>query len=263
MSHELIFLGTSAANGVPAFYCDCAACQEAKANPALSRSRSSILIAGRKNILIDASPDLRQQLIRENVDHIDNLILTHKHFDHIGGLAELEYFVRLNGNAPLCSLMSSETEEYIDFNYEFMRECLEVMPFSAWTSVALDGLTYRAIPARHTAGTIGILFESEQGKTVAYLPDTGPLDVKTKELLGGIDILILDATFWKYNWMPDNHHSVESAIETGLSLNAGTIYLTHLAMHYDEPVTDLELNDYIKQYGDHIYLAYDGLKIDL
>ncbi|SEA30253.1 phosphoribosyl 1,2-cyclic phosphate phosphodiesterase [Desulfuromusa kysingii] len=262
MSHKLIFLGTSAANGVPAFYCDCAACREAKANPALSRSRSSILISGQQNILIDVSPDLRQQLLREGISHIDNLILTHTHFDHIGGLAEMEYFIRLNSKQALCSLMSKESKKYIDLNYGFMSDCLAIVPFPVGSTTTLDGLTYTSLKAHHAPGTLGVMIESPSHKKVAYLPDTGELDEDVKEILVGVETLILDATFWKKNRMPDDHNSVESAIQAGVELQANQIYLTHLAMHYDEPVTDRELNDYLKQYGDHIHLAYDGLRID-
>lgn len=79
----------------------------------------------------------------------------------------------------------------------------------------------------------------------------------------GVDVMALDATFWKRNWSPDAHHSVQETIEEGLALDAGTLYLTHLAMHYDEPVTLAELEDYLQQYEGRVRPAADGLTLDI
>ena len=69
----------------------------------------------------------------------------------------------------------------------------------------------------------------------------------------------MDATFWKRCWSPAAHHSVQECIEEAFALNAGKLYLTHLAMHYDEPVTLAELEEYLKQYDGRVEAASDGL----
>ena len=61
----------------------------------------------------------------------------------------------------------------------------------------------------------------------------------------------------------DAYHSVQECIEEGLELDAGTLYLTHLAMHYDEPVTLAELEEYLQQYGGRVKPAADGLTIGI
>ena len=73
----------------------------------------------------------------------------------------------------------------------------------------------------------------------------------------------MDATFWKRNWNPDAHHSVQECIEEGLALDAGKVYLTHLCMHYDEPITYAELCAYLEQYDGRVEPAMDGLTIPL
>ena len=86
----------------------------------------------------------------------------------------------------------------------------------------------------------------------------------TAERVRGVDVLVLDATFWKRNWSPERRTTAcRKTIEEGLALDAGTVYLTHLAMHYDEPVTLAELEDYLQQYEGRVRPAADGLTLDI
>ena len=96
-----------------------------------------------------------------------------------------------------------------------------------------------------------------------YASDTGPLPAETTEAVRGVDILAMDATFWKRNWNAEAHHSVQECIEEGLALDAGAIYLTHLCMHYDEPITCAELEAYLDQYDGRVKMAKDGLTLPL
>jgi phosphoribosyl 1,2-cyclic phosphate phosphodiesterase len=74
-----------------------------------------------------------------------------------------------------------------------------------------------------------------------------------------VDVLAMDATYWKENGYPQNHHSVQECIEEGLELDAKKIYLTHMCMHYSEPITLAELEEYLKQYDGRVAPAADGL----
>ena len=73
----------------------------------------------------------------------------------------------------------------------------------------------------------------------------------------------MDATYWKENGYPQNHHSVQECIEEGLELDAGKVYLTHMCMHYTEPVTLAELEEYLKQYDGRVEAAHDGLSFEI
>lgn len=263
MKPSLLFLGTGAGCGVPSFYCDCKACREAKADPLFQRTCCGLVIQGHQNTLIDTPPDLRCQLVREKIDHIDHLLLTHEHYDHTGGMGELEFLVRLKTKQPLPAYMSQETAKWISKAYEFMEDCLDIHPLDTFDRIEMDGLTYTALPAQHAPGTFGFLIQSNSGKKVGYFPDTGPLSIALECYLKDIDILIIDATFWGSNWTPEVHQSVESAVQTGLHLGARQVYLTHLSMHYDQPITCLELEAYLHTHGDQFHLAYDGLRLDI
>ena len=259
---KLRFLGTGAAVGVPSFFCSCVACKEAKANSSLHRTRPSVALEGEALYLLDASPDLSRQLSREGICQIDALLLTHDHFDHCGGIGELESYVRVSRAAAIPAYMSVETRDWLDRSYGYMSDCFAVTNWDVGVSVKLKGLACTALEVQHAPGTVGVLLELNSGSRAAYVPDTGPLPEATKERLLGIETLILGATFWKVNWMPETHLSVQEAVEVGLSLGVRNLYLTHVSMHY-EPVTDRELVGYLQSCGSNVHLAYDGLSIEI
>lgn len=263
MSHQLTFLGTAAGCGVPSFFCGCKACQEARAEPRFTRSRSSLLIKGKQTTLIDAPPELRAQLIREQIDQIDHFLLTHWHYDHTGGLGDLEFYVRVKRQEAIAAYMSAETQEWLKTAFWFLEDCLSIKTVGAGWQFELDDVIYTALEVAHVPGTLGFLMETPKGRRTAYIPDTGILPEVTLQQLHDIDTLILSATFWGRNWMPEDHLSVQEAVQIALQTQAQEIYLTHLSMHFDTPVTNQELEAYLGRFGTNLHLAYDGLQIEL
>ncbi len=259
---ELVFLGTGAGCGVPSFFCDCVACQEARAEPRFQRSRCGLLLRGAETTLVDAPPELRQDLLREGAADVDRMILTHWHFDHFGGLGDLEFYVRLRRKQRLPVAMTGETQAQLLAAFDFLADCLEITPVVAGATWEFDGLSCTFLEAGHAPGTLGLLFERE-GRRTAYFPDTGPLPPATAAALQRVDTLIVDATFWGRNWMPASHQSVEGALALARSLGTGRVYLTHLSMHHDQPVSNRELEAYLRNQGEQFNLAYDGLRITL
>lgn len=260
--HSFTFMGTAAGCGVPSFFCDCPACNEARNDPRARRGDCGALVRGAKNILIDTPPDLRHQLLREDVRTIDELLYTHAHFDHLGGLGELEYLVQLVKKAPLPTYGSAQTLEGVATEFHYMTYCLDMHEIEPFHQVELDGVRYTALPVTHAPGTYGYLIETETTR-LFYASDTGKLPAETAERIRNVDIMALDATFWKRNWSPEAHHSVQEAIEEGLELGAKTLYLTHLAMHYDEPITLVQLEEYLEQYNGRVKAAADGLELPI
>lgn len=257
---HLVFLGTGAGCGVPSFYCGCKACKEAQSEPRYSRTRCALLVRGEKDTLIDAPPDLRWQLLNSGAQKIDHFILTHSHYDHTGGLGELEFYVRVNRNEAIPAYMTAESQAWLHTAFGFMEDCLSLQHVAFGEHFEMDGVRYTALQVTHTPGTLGLLMETADRRT-AYIPDTGPLPEVTINRLKGIDTLILGATFWGRNWMPEDHLCVDEALEIGKQLQVGQLYLTHLSMHHDAPVTSQELETYVRTFGEHIHVAYDGLEI--
>ncbi len=88
---KIIFLGTGTSQGVPVIACDCETCRSGDIHD--KRLRTSILIEkDETTLVIDAGPDFRQQMLRENVKRLDAIILTHEHKDHIAGMDDVQSF---------------------------------------------------------------------------------------------------------------------------------------------------------------------------
>ena len=261
-SHTFTFMGTGAGCGVPAFFCDCPACEEARLNPRARRGDCGVMISGNTRTLIDTPPDIRAYFNRENVKYIDNLIFTHWHYDHVGGLGELEYMVQLLTKTQLPTYGSPFTLASISKEFEYMMYCLALQEWNPYEELELDDVKYTALPVTHSPGTYGYLIETDKTR-LFYASDTGKLPPETVERIQGVDVLAMDATYWKENGYPKNHHSVQECIEEGFELGAGRIYLTHMCMHYSEPITLAELETYLEQYDGRVLPAMDGLSFEI
>lgn len=220
------------------------------------------MITGETRTLIDTPPDIRHYFNREGVRYIDDLIYTHWHYDHVGGLGELEYMVQLLTRRALPTFASPYTLESINREFGYMMYCLARCSIEEYETFELDGVSYTALPVSHAPGTYGYLIETADTR-LFYASDTGKLPHETAERVRGVDILAMDATYWKDNGFPESHHSVQETIEEGLELEAGKIYLTHLCMHYSEPITLAELEEYLSPYEGRVLPASDGLSFPI
>ena len=262
---ETVFtiLGSSAGTGVPSFFCGCCACREAGNDPALARSRSgaALVAANGGTLLIDASPDLRGQLLREGIKEIDQVFLTHWHYDHFGGLGELEYYVRLQRKEALGFALPPSAAGEFAAAFPNLLDCLSCEPWEFGTAFQFDNISVTPLEANHGCETAGLLIDSG-AKRLAYFTDTAGLPEATKKAVAEVDWLICDATFHDENWCPDQHMSADQAIELGREIAARHTVLTHLALHYASPITDEELRSKISRHR-QVSLAYDGMRFSL
>jgi phosphoribosyl 1,2-cyclic phosphate phosphodiesterase len=184
---KITLLGTGDAIGTPRIGCDCPQCSQAKATGA-TRLRTSLLIENEgKHLLIDSSPDLRQQLLRCGSPHIDAVIWTHGHYDHFIGFGE---FYRVQNIPPVFAAPP------------VLSYCSEVFRFLSFEKGAIDpyvpfeifGITVTLFVVRHPpAYTCGMVFETGESR-VGFTSDTN-IDIpqKSLDLLQNLDLLLLDA----------------------------------------------------------------------
>ena len=143
-----------------------------------------------------------------------------------------------------------------------MADCLAVHVIEPGEEFIVDDMTYTALEVTHSPGTFGLLVTTTHG-SAAYIPDTGPLPPATLEAIRGVDTLILGASFWGTNRLPEDHLSVEEALSIARDVRPKNFYLTHLSMHYDSPVTNQELESYLAPFGESFRIARDGLSIPI
>jgi phosphoribosyl 1,2-cyclic phosphate phosphodiesterase len=183
---KITLLGTGDAIGTPKVGCDCPQCAHAKATGRM-RLRTSLLVQNNdRNLLIDSSPDLRQQLLLNGSPHIDAVIWTHGHYDHFIGFGE---FYRVQNIPPAFAAPPV-------LNY-----CAEAFRFLTFDKVAIQpyepfeifGITATLFLVKHpTAYTCGILFETDQSR-VAFTSDTNiNIPKQSLDLLKDLDLLLLD-----------------------------------------------------------------------
>jgi len=262
MKNTFKILGSGAGPGAPSFFCQCPGCLEACANPTLNRTRSGACITTENShILIDTPPDLRVQLLREKITQLDEIFLTHWHYDHFGGLGELEYYVKLQRKTPLNLYLPPSAVKQFKQAFPNLIEVFVIIPWEFGKTYQFDEVSITPLPAQHGIETAGFFVERAD-KKLAYFPDTAGLSAEVAQQIHAVDWLICDATFYGDNWFPESHMTVEQAIELGQKIKARHTVLTHMAVHYSQPVTTRELQAAIAPVSG-VLLAYDGMPFNL
>jgi len=252
---HITVLGSGTSAGVPTVGCSCDVCHSA--DPRDRRLRPSILIRydGRV-ILIDSTPDFREQALRARMERLDAILFTHSHADHILGLDDVRPFnYRQRAAIPIYGM--DETLDVIRrvFRYAFDEGPKEsTVPRLALCSLNGDafdlfGLRIIPIPVLHGKSTVlGFRFGN-----AAYLTDHSEIPPESMEKLRGLDVLFLDAL--RHRPHP-THSTVEKSIETAKELKARRTYFTHICHDLPHQQTESSLPE-------GVHLAYDGLELEV
>jgi phosphoribosyl 1,2-cyclic phosphate phosphodiesterase len=252
---KISVLGSGTSVGVPTIGCHCAVCSST--DPRDSRLRPSVLVsyAGR-NVLIDTTPDFRTQALRARIDHLDAVVFTHAHADHLMGLDDVRPFnFHQKGQIPIYA--SPATMEAIHRCFPYIFDCAgnesNVPRLDArlieGPPIDLFGLEFVPVPILHGRQTIyGFRFGA-----AAYLTDHSDIPVSSMEMLRSLDVIFLDALRYKPH---PTHSTVERSIKTAEALGVRRAFFTHICH-------DLAHERAESMLPPHIRLAYDGLEVEV
>ena len=245
---NILFLGTGTSTGVPQIGCQCSTCISSDKKD--KRLRASVLITeGESQILIDCGPDLRQQLLTHNINRLSAILLTHSHYDHVGGLDD----VRPLGEANLYAEKNVMKIIQRNMPYCFGENKYPGVPLIQLHEIDesefyINGM--KIIPIRIMHAKLPIL--GYRIGNFAYLTDVKTMDDRAIDQLQGIKVLVLNALrINKHN----SHLNLEEALDIAAKIGAHKTYFTH--MSHDIGVHQ-QVNQTLPQ---NIQLAYDGLKL--
>jgi phosphoribosyl 1,2-cyclic phosphate phosphodiesterase len=252
MQAEVLMLGSGTSMGVPTLGCHCRVCTSTDPRDRRTRPSIAVLYEGHC-VLIDTGPDFRQQALREGIDHLDAVLYTHAHADHILGLDDLRPLTyKTREKVPLYA--DPATRAALERVFEYTFSDSNTYPFKARVSlqplaarIPLFGMDFVPVPLRHgDLDTVGYRFGN-----VAYLTDMSDIPDSSFPLLEGLDVLILDA-------LRKAPHASHSHIGRSLGyvekLRPGQAFFTHMSHDVSHAEVERELPE-------NVHLGHDGLRI--
>ena len=279
---KLTFLGTGTSHGVPMIGCGCEVCKSA--DPRDKRLRSSVFVEYEGlQILVDAGPDFRQQMLRAGISHLVAILLTHNHMDHTGGLDDIRAFNYLEQRASeiYCEKYVEESLR-MEYGYAFAEKKypgapewhvhnIDSEPFTIQAGGPYEVLTWshgkgylrsmagqddpvrtaEVIPIRGMHYKLPVL--GYRFGNIAYCTDMNQIPESEFEKLHGLDHFVINCV--KYG-KHISHFSLEEAVEVAKKVGAKHSWLTHLSHQLPcYEVLQAELPE-------GIHPAYDGLIIE-
>lgn len=251
---RVTFLGTGTSTGVPVVGCRCRICTSG--DPKNQRLRQSVKIEANDRVfLIDTTPDLRLQLLRDPIPRLDFILFTHSHADHVMGLDDVRpfnFFQRRTLVAyanPLTAKAIRRAFSYIwDPNTQLGGGKPQIELREVEGAFEHEGIRIVPIPVRHGDWTI----LGYRIGPFAYITDTNGIPASSMRLLEGVEVLALDGL--RLGPPHPTHFVIDEAIEAARPLGAKTTYLIHLSHDIDHETVDQQLPAGFR-------LAWDGLTL--
>lgn len=252
---KITFLGTGTSQGIPVIGSNHPVCLSS--NPKDKRLRVSVLIEWEGNVyVIDCGPDFRQQMLRENCSKIDGILFTHEHFDHVAGIEDVRPICYIHGDMKIYAheRVIASIKNRFDYIFEtknkypgaptLLSNIIENKPFM------LSGLEVVPININHHfVQVFGFRF-----RDFAYLTDVKTIEEGEMEKLKELKVLVVNALRIEPHI---SHFNLDEALEFIKKVRPEKAYLTHIS-HLLGFHDDVE-----EKLPDHVFLAYDGLKLTI
>ena len=252
---RITFLGTGTSQGVPLIGCSCVVCTSAdKRN---NRLRSSIWVQTEDvSVVIDSGPDFRYQMLRAGVKHLDAIVYTHGHKDHVAGMDDVRAY-NFFSNEPMNLYATKQTQETLkrEFSYVFAHEQYPGIPrvdlntITANEPFEIKGLKFTPILVKH-------MYMDVLGFRIGdftYITDANYIAPEEMEKIKGSKALVLNALRREKH---PSHYTLDEAIYVAGQAGAENTYFTHIS-HQLGTHESVE-----SQLPDGIHLSYDGLELN-
>ncbi len=257
MKKKLLFLGTGSSAGVPVIGCDCSVCTSD--SPFNKRFRPSVLLQyGQENILVDPGPDFRDQALKYKIKHITGTIITHVHYDHIGGLDDLRIFYFIEKKPIHCMLSKASYDEVkLRYFYQFIEHKNHNSKTVKFEYMILPnergdtdfhGINFKYMT--YYQGDMPVL--GLRMGNLAYITDIRQYPESIFEDLDGIETLVVSGL--RHSSSPV-HFSLDEALAFTEKTRAKKVYFNHIDHELDHEITNKSLPDWAK-------LSYDGQEIE-
>lgn len=251
----ITFLGTGTSQGVPVIACTCEVCTSADRHD--KRLRTSIMIeAEDKVIVIDSGPDFRYQMLREQVMHLDAIVFTHEHKDHVAGMDDIRAF-NYKQDAAMDIYATSRVQEGLrrEFSYIFDEFKYPGIPQVNMHTIGTDPFyigNVKFIPVEVKHYKLPVL--GYRINDFTYITDAKTVTDAEKEKIRGSKVLVINALQKQPHI---SHFTLDEAIAFAQDIGAEKTYLTHISHRLGKHA---DVNPLLPK---GIELAYDGLKIEV
>ncbi len=256
---KAVFLGTGTSVGVPMIGCDCPVCRSP--DPRDKRRRAGFHVqAGAVHLVVDTSPDFREQALTFRIPRVDAVLFTHGHADHIFGFDDIRRFNTVQGEVipayghPATLVSVRRIFDYIGSTAQpgLYRPLIEFREATGPFEMGPVRIVPFEVVHDESAPTLGYRFE-ENGRSLAYVPDCLEMGAETVASLAGVDVMILDALRHRPH---RTHMTLEKSLETLARIRPRRAFLTHMCHDLGHAETEQTLPPGVS-------LAYDGLEIEV
>jgi phosphoribosyl 1,2-cyclic phosphate phosphodiesterase len=252
---KITFLGTGTSQGIPVVACPCDVCRSNDIHD--KRLRTSILIeTDDKSFTIDAGPDFRYQMLKNRVNHLDAILITHSHKDHIGGLDDVRSYNYLQRKAmDIYAAPAHQEEIKREYSYAFQEYPYPGVP--SFNLIDIDDKPFFMgatkiipVPVMHMSMEVTGFRIGD----FAYITDANYIPGNMLARLLDCKVIVLNALRKKHHL---SHYNLEEAVNVLNFLRPQKAYITHIShlMGFHKEVN--------KELPGFIEMAYDGLKIEL
>ena len=252
---KLTFLGTGTSQGVPVIACRCRVCRSVDERDRRLRTSALLTTNEGKHILFDIGPDFRQQMLRQKVESLDAIMVTHAHRDHVAGLDDVRsfnYVQHKNMDVYLNAIAKHALMR--DYGYIFEHHEYPGLPEADLHEVdapfVAAGVTVVPVKAMHKDLPILAFRVGE----MAYITDANHIAPEELEKLKGVKVMVINALRRQKHF---SHFSLPEALEVIDKVQPEQAYLTHIS-HEMGLHSEVE-----KTLSEGVFLAYDNLEVEI